>query len=313
MNKRKNINKVPKTFTVALFFALFFWLLIKLSKEYKTIISLPVEYVQVPQDKIIQNTPLGQIEIQVRASGFRLVGLSIFSKKIQLDVRKAQRKSSSNYYFVSSNHLIEIQNQISNKYVLEQVVQDTIPLSLGQLTSRMIPVKGDFDITYKLGYHLTKPIILKPDSVLVSGPKEQIDTLQNLQLQPMVLNELSESINTIVSIKEVSSMIKFTQKEVKIIGEIDRFTEGNLSVPFSIINLPKDVNVNTFPTTLNIVFQVGLNNFNKVNTSSFQVVCDYQHSIDNGLNYLIPKVIAKPDFVTSVIVNPNKVEFLIQK
>lgn len=313
MNKSKNINKVPKTFTVALFFALFFWLLIKLSKEYKTIISFPVEYVQVPQDKIIQDAPLQQIEIQVRASGFRLVGLSIFGKKIQLDVRKAQRKSSSNYYFISSNHLIEIQNQISNKYVLEQVLQDTIPLSLGQLTSRMIPVKGDFDITYKLGYHLTKPIELKPDSVLVSGPKEQIDTLQNLQLQPMVLNELSESINTIVSIKEVSSMIKFTQKEVKIIGEIDRFTEGNLNVPFSIINLPKDVNVNTFPTTLNIVFQVGLNNFNKVNASSFQVICDYQHSIDNGLNYLIPKVIAKPDFVTSVIVNPNKVEFLIQK
>jgi hypothetical protein len=242
-----------------------------------------------------------------------LVGLSIFSKKIQLDVRKTQRKSSSNYYFVSSNHLIEIQNQISNKYVLEQVVQDTIPLSLGQLTSKMIPVKGDFDITYKLGYHLTKPIELKPDSVLVSGPKEQIDTLQNLQLQPLVLNELSESINTTLSIQEISPVIKFTQKEVKIIGEIDRFTEGNLSVPFSIINLPKDVNVNTFPTTLTIVFQVGLNNFNKVNASSFQVICDYQHSIDNGLNYLIPKVIAKPDFVTSVIVNPNKVEFLIQK
>ena len=313
MNKRKNINKVPKTFTVALLFALFFWLLIKLSKEYKTVISFPVEYVQVPQDKIIQDTPINQIEIQVRASGFRLVGLSLFSKTIQLDVRKAQRKSSSNYYFVSSNHLIEIQNQISNKYLLEQVVQDTIPLSLGQLTSKMIPVKGDFDITYKLGYHLTKPIEFKPDSVLVSGPKEQIDTLQNLQLQSLVLNEVSESINTTLLIQEVSSIIKFTQKEVKVNGDIDRFTEGNLNVPFTIINLPKNVNVNTFPTTLNIVYQVGLNNFNKVNATSFQVICDYQHSIDNGLNYLIPKVIAKPDFVTSVIINPNKVEFLIQK
>lgn len=313
MQKTKNYNKIPKTFTIALLFALFFWFLIKLSKEYKTIISFPVEYVNVPQDKLIQETPLKEIEIQVKASGFRLFGLSLVNKTLTLDARKLQRKSLTDYYFVSNNHLIDIQNQLSNKYVLDQIVQDTIRLNLGQLISKKIPVIGDFDLSYKLGYHLTKSIEITPDSILVSGPKEQVDTLQYLMLQPLVLKDVSESIDTKISVKEVASTIKFTQKEVLVKGEIDRFTEGNFSVNFEIINLPKDINVNTFPTTVNVVYQVGLNNFNKINTTSFIIVCDYQHSIDNGLNYLIPKVISKPEMITSVKIVPNKIEFLIQK
>lgn len=313
MQKAKNYNKIPKTFTIALLFALFFWFLIKLSKEYKTIISFPVEYVNIPQDKLIQEAPLKEIEIQVKASGFRLFGLSLVNKTLTLDARKLQRKSLTDYYFVSSNHLIDIQNQLSSKYVLDQIVQDTIRLNIGQLTSKKIPVIGDFDLSYKLGYHLTKSIEITPDSILISGPKEQVDTLQYLMLQPLVLKDVSESIDTKLSVKEVASTIKFTQKEVTVKGEIDRFTEGNFNVNFEIINLPKNTNVNTFPTTVNVVYQVGLNNFNKINASSFTIVCDYQHSIDNGLNYLIPKVISKPETITSVKVIPNKIEFLIQK
>ncbi len=313
MYKKKDQHKIPKAFTVALSFAILFWLLIKLSKEYKTVISFPVEYVNLPQDKLIQKEPLKNIDIQIKASGFRLVNLKLFTKKIELDVSKTQRKSTTDYYFLLQNQLLEIQNQISKNYSIDYLVQDTIFLNVGTLTSKKVPVVGDFDLSYKLGYHLTKPIKITPDSIIVSGPQEQIDTLQNMYLQKLKIDDVSESISTTLKIKEASSAINFSVKEAAISGEIDRFTEGSLEVPFEIINMPDSISVNTFPTSLKVVFQSGLNNFNKVNTSSFKIICDFQQSINNKLNYLIPKVVLKPSYVTSVKIQPDKVEFLIQK
>ena len=313
MIKRKNQNKIPKAFSVALLFAVLFWLLIKMSKEYIAVISFPVEYVNIPQNKLIQKEPLQQIDIQIKASGFRLFGLSIMQTKIELDARRLQRKSDSDYYFLLQNQKIDIQNQITSKYVVDQIVQDTVYLNLGTLTSKKVPVSGNFDLSYKLGYHLIGAINMSPDSIMVSGPKEQIDTLQNIQLEKFVKENISDKIEANLKIKEFASNIKFSIKDVHIFGEVDRFTEGKFDLPFEMINMPDSVSVNTFPTTIKVVFQVGLTNFNKVNSNSFKIVCDYQQSINNNLNYLIPRVIIKPDFVTSVKLTPTKVEFLIQR
>jgi hypothetical protein len=310
---RKNKNKIPKAFLVALLFAMLFWLLTKLSKEYSTAISFPVEYVYIPQDKLIQKEPLKQVDIQIKASGFRLIGLGFSTKIIKLDAKKLLRKSASEYYFLLQNQKIDFQHQITKTYAIDHILQDTLYLSLGTLTSKKIPLVGDFELSYKLGYHLTKPIKITPDSILVSGSKQQVDALHKIELQRFVKKNISEKIKTTLRLKEVSNTIKFTVKEAVISGEVDRFTEGSLEIPFEIINLPDSISVNTFPTTVKVIFQVGLTNFNSVNSSFFKVVCDYQQSLANNLNYLIPKVTIKPSFITSVRLNSEKIEFLIQK
>ena len=75
MQKGKNQRTIPKSFFVALIIALFFWLLTKLSKEYQAVITFPVEYVNIPQDKLIQSTPLKEIDIQVRVLDFAFLEL----------------------------------------------------------------------------------------------------------------------------------------------------------------------------------------------------------------------------------------------
>jgi hypothetical protein len=313
MQKGKNQHKIPKSFFVALAVALFFWLLTKLSKEYQAVIAFPVEYVNIPQDKLIQSTPLDKIDIQGNASGFKLFGIHLFKKKIRLDVQKSRRKLNSKYYILLENQKIDIQNQVSNNFIINGIAQDTIYLDLGQLTSKKVPLKGSFDFSYTSGYHLTKPIQITPDSILVSGPKSQIDTLQNFHLQKLTLKNISKSIAQTIKINAISKRLKFSIKEATVLADVDRFTEGKLELPFEIINLPENALVTTFPKTVQIFYQVGLTNFSKVNATSFRIVCDYNNSISNNLNYLIPRVVVKPDFVTSVKVNPNKIEYLIQK
>jgi hypothetical protein len=69
----------------------------------------------------------------------------------------------------------------------------------------------------------------------------------------------------------------------------------------------------TLTKTVEVVFIVGLSDFNKMNINSFRVECDFETSEKNNLGYLLPKIVMKPDLVKSIRVLPNKIDFLIQK
>ncbi|MDG2193858.1 MAG: hypothetical protein P8K77_03190 [Polaribacter sp.] len=308
-------NKIPKAFFVALVFALLFWSLIKLSKDYKVVVSVPVSYVNLPQDKLIQKAPLANIEVQVQGTGFRLIGLGFANNAIDLDAKNLQKKEGSEYFFLIQNQKASIQSQLSESYEIKAIFQDTLFLDLGLLISKKVPVIANLDLEYKLGFHLLDKLVLAPDSILVFGPEGQVNDLESLELEARELKDVSENIKEEIAIKKPISLdkIKYTNEKVMVIGTVDRFTEGTIELPFEIVNLPEGISVNTFPKTVRVVYQVGLSNFNKIDKNSFKISCDYSHSELNNVTYLVPKISNKPNFVTSVKLIPNKVEFLIQK
>jgi len=315
MNRKVKEHKIPKAFLIAVVFAVIFWSLIKLSKEYRTVISFPIGYVNLPQDKLIQKHPLKAINIQVRGTGFWLIKQRIRKSKIDLDTRNLQKKENSEYFFLIHNQRASIQNQLSDNYTVEAILQDSVFLNLGLLISKKIPVVANFNLEYKLGYHLLEKLKFSPDSVLVFGPEAQINKLKKIELEKLILKNISKNISKNVAIKKsvLFDKIKYTSEKVLVSGDVDRFTEGTLELPFEIINLPDSISVSTFPKKIRAVYQVGLSNFNKINENSFKITCDYLESKLNNLTYLIPKFSSKPDFVTSVKLIPSKVEFLIQK
>lgn len=312
--KKVSTQKIPKTFLVALGFALLFWTLIKLSKEYETVVSFPVSYVNIPQDKLIEEGPLQQIEISLKASGFKLFLLGFNTKTLELNLRNIKNKSGANYYFLTSKEEPTIRKQLSDSYVIDYFLQDTIHLKISQLTSKKVAVIGDFDLKYKLGYQLINPLQIEPDSIVISGPSLQVDSVKSLKLEKLSLNDIANSIDKKIRVNTsaIPSSIKFSVKEVKVQGNVGQFTEGTMILPFEIINKPDAISVNTFPKTVEVKYLVEITRFKEVTKESFMVVCDYQHAITNGFRYMIPKVIVKPDFVSSLKVTPSQIDFLIQ-
>lgn len=315
MNAKKvNVQKIPKTFLVALGFALLFWTLIKLSKEYKTIVSFPIEYVNLAQDKLIQETPLNEINISLKASGFKLFLLGFKDRTISLNLRNIKNKGGSNYYFLISSQKPSIENQLSASYEIDYILQDTIFLNIGQLTSKKVPVIGDFDLKYKLGYQLINPLKLEPDSVLISGPSLQVDSVKGLKLEQLKLDNIAGSIEKKLAIqtKTIPTEIKFAVKEIQVKGKVGQFTEGTMVIPFEIVNKPEAITINTFPKTIEIKYLVEISRFKEVTKESFKVFCDFQYATANGFRYMIPKIVVKPDFVSSLKISPSKIDFLIQ-
>lgn len=291
------------------------WLLINLSKEYTSTLRYEVIYDKLAQDKILQEDPISEIDVSVKATGFKLLSANFSTRKLRFLVDKLSKKTSSDYYFLPRNQRINIIEQLPSGVKLEQVLLDTIHLKLGSLSSKKVPIKTNIDIQYEIGYNLVKDIKITPDSVLVSGPELQLQNINELKLAPLKLENVSSDIEKKLNIviPEEANKIKISNTNAKIFIEVDKFTEGELEIPVIVKNISQKTDLNIYPKTIKVIFKIGLKDFNKVTADNFEIICDYKQAQEEGLSYLTPKLVSKPDFVSAVRIVPQKIDFLIRK
>tara|TARA_B110000908_G_scaffold29343_1_gene34613 strand:+ start:482 stop:1420 length:939 start_codon:yes stop_codon:yes gene_type:complete len=307
-------KKISNTFLSFLLATIFIWLLITLSKEYTTAISFPIKYTKIAQNKLLQATPVKALEILVKTTGFSIFRTRFNTKEITINANALLKKTGTKYYLLVKNQKQRIQKQLPSGVALEQILKDTLFLDLGRLVTRKLPLIPKIKISYHVGYDLSEEITVTPDSILVSGPENYMSALKGLALLPIVLEDVMANFTKKVAIKmpEGIKNLKLDTKEITVSGKVEKFTEGTLEVPYTVINIPKDITINTLTKKIQITFIVGLSRFNKINENSFQIECDYSISESNNLGYLIPKLVHKPSEIKSYKIIPNEIDFLIQ-
>ena len=291
------------------------WMLITLSKEYNATLRFPIKYSDFPQDKLLQKEPLTEIDVIVKSSGFNILKSRLSDKNLVFNAKSLNKKSSSQYYFLTRNQFKSVQKQLPSGVQLQEISLDTIFLDLGSLISKKVPLNPNLEINYHIGYDILESVSMEPDSILISGPKGQIENIKIINLELLKLEDVKSdfSENVKIILPENTGNIKLNSKFTKISGEVEKFTEGTFKISFKVLNLPKDINLTTLNKTIEVVFVVALSNFDKVNKDFFEVVCDYNIAKENNLNYLIPKVTVISRLIKSFKVIPNKIDFLIQK
>ncbi|MGG8495549.1 CdaR family protein [Tenacibaculum sp. TC6] len=303
---------IPKVFIGFLIASLLFWFLMNLSKEYTTEINFSIAYQNLEQDKLIQNSPQKDLNLLIKGNGFKLLGANFTRNPILLDLKKLQKKSDTEYYLLTKNHIAEIQKQLKSGLTLANIPQDSIFFTISKLSSKKVPIRPNTNIAFKKGFDIASPIDLKPDSIVISGAQQDLKGIDFISTEKIELTNLSENFSQQVNI-ELPEKVKVRQFSTMLSLNVDKFTEGETEVPIIVKNIPKGDNVNVFPKVVTITYKVGLKNFNKVTSSSFEVVCDYNESEKNNLPYLVPELKVKTNLVSSVRIVPNKIDFLIHK
>jgi len=313
--KQKKIIK-NKNIRMFLFFVLLsfvFWLLINLSKVYISNANVFVTYYNLPKSKIMRQEPKKHIKFELKAGGFKFLTYQLDNPTIKFDLSHLHHLKKNLYYYLPNKHLRELQLQFSSDVELLSVATDTIFIELASLATKKVKVIPNLNIEYKKGYNLAEPVIVKPDSVKIVGPKSMLDTIDNVKTLQLNLKGISSNIYKKLLLNNFGNKLKFNKTEVNVNIKVSKFTETSISVNFKVINIPKGYKISTIPKEVSLKYQVSLNNFNKVSASMFEVVCDFSKSIKDSLNFLIPEIVSKPDFVNSVQISPDRIEYLLIK
>ena len=306
-------NKKLRVFLLFLILSILFWTLIKLSKEYISEVVFDVVYTDIPKNKLLQNTPESQVSLTLKTSGFKLLRYGFNKKTLEYTLTEIEKRGGSQFYSETSSNTNFLQAQLSAETVVLNVEPDTLYFDLGVRKSKKVTVISAVDFEFKTGYNFVHPFEMSPNEVTLSGPEKVIDTINEVRTENFKFSELSASFQQSVKLVIPNDAVELSESEITISGEVDKITDGSFTIPFEVINLPRNYLISTYPKEVKVIYQVALKDYNKIPENSFRVQCDYKHTEDNNLDYLIPRIVEKPEIIFDVKVVPNKIEFLIKK
>lgn len=300
-----------KAFFFFFFFALMIWLLIQFSKTYTKEISVPIQFIETPKDKIVEKTK-SSIQLRVTENGFVLAWLSLRSPSITSSLEELPVGGNIITYHTDDKEA-EILSKIRIDYDNVHFITKKIKIPFIQKETKVVSVIPDIEVSYAPGYNSDEQFVIEPDSIEISGSKKVLDSIKSIYTQKVILKNISSNTKGMVGIDTTPyPKVTYYQQEVEYLVKTKKFTEGRLNIPIEILNAPKDASVSIFPKEVIVIYRVSLDGFEMISKNDFVVVCDFSDLSENQ-NFLIPKIKKKPSSVNAIRLNINKVQFVLKK
>ncbi len=297
-------------FVMFLFLAFIISMVAKLSNQLSQTLQIKLIPTKLSTKEIlIEKTP-NFVYVTIKTQGFNMLKYAFNDLAIEIDVTKLE-KDSSFYYWRTNPKELKLLNYFDSDVVVEAITPNMVSFLYDVQSLKKIPVVVRVTPEFALGYDLLNGLKSKPDSVTVVGPKVLLDSISNVFTSNLLLTDVKKDIDQTVAL-EIIPNLNFLSKFVQVKGEVDKFTEGKLNVPVSVINLPDAVSLSIFPKEVPLVFYTNLSSYNSINATDFVVVCDYNR-LDNSTNLLTPILESYPPTIKNASLLINKLEYVIKK
>lgn len=309
--------KSRKLNVFGLFFLLSFcfWALTKLSKNYSETIYFELIYKNVPEQHHIDLDSTKKVKVTVNAYGFNLLKYSFYKPTLEIDFETDVVLKNKTYVWNAQENAPKIVSRFRNSVDVITIQPDTLRFPYQSLAVKKVPVRTDVSIEFASGYDMSSKIKVIPDSIKIIGSKKRISKIEYVTIEKIELKNINSNIEKSLNIEmdEGLKSLKLSNKYVTIKGHVEKFTEGTFNVPVTIINLPSGTNINYFPKTIPVAYNVSLNNYNSVKPTDFRIECDYRNIDNTGKTFLIPQLIKVPEIVKSARLKQKKVEFILMQ
>jgi len=187
---------------------------------------------------------------------------------------------------------------------------DSLVFNFSKIISRKIKVKPNLKLTFENQYSLIHTPSTLPDSILVSGPKNIIDTLKYIKTEFQDYSKLSHSVEKMVSLQPVPGLIQ-ALTEVYLTIPVEQNTEVTFDVPIRIVNKPSEIVLKTFPGNVKVSCRIGLSKYKNLDYSAFHAFINYDKVSFKDAR--LPVSLEGPaNIVLSVNYTPREVEYILE-
>lgn len=314
MKQQKQNNKSKHSFFksdrailfVCIGIALIFWVLIKLSQNYRTKQEFALQY-NLPEGKTFTENPPMSIIATLDGQGWDLMS-NYFNgdeRKLLLNLNNSSQQT------YNSNQLISKLTPNNKDIVISGINLDLLMLDVEQEISKKVPVTLNAEFEFNSQYQLKQAVQLLPDSVVIKGPASIVDPIQNWQTESWSLKNInSDQEKRLQLVKPESILTRISPAQVKAKLLTEQLTEKSLFVPIFVKNAPDSLKI--FPENIKLSCIVGLGRYNDITPNSFTLEVDLNGIALNAANNTLPILLTRqPDFVKGVTMSYQSVEFFI--
>ena len=287
-----------------------FWTSTKLSNTYIVEESFSIIWTNIPNG-IIPSSENQQMNVSISASGIEILIYRLINKSINISLSQAD--------FSGEKGLIDLRGQ--DFFIKKQFFENTklnilnplfLEFKFSRLEEKVFTVVPQIEINLRAGYLIDSSLKVTPDSILVRGPKSILDTLNSIQSESIIADDLYENFRKKVSLRSIPE-IQLSESKVTVEVAVSRYTEKEFLLNVEVINLPLGTRVKLFPPKAKVRVTLPLSVLRTIKTSDFNLVVDYNNIFKDAEKKLDLIMIRRPSSVKKVILEPKKVNYLIRK
>ena len=314
-----NIDRDVFIFVFFLLLSFIFWYLNSLGKETEYNIKYPVKYINFPQERVLAQELPPTLDLNMKGPGYSVLKLRLSGNRapVMLDIssisyRRVPGSSSLDYYIVTSGLIPKLKNQLRADCTITSVNPDTLFMYFDKIVTKQVGVIPRIEVIPEKQYLIKGNIMVNPDTVTITGPKQILDTIRNVSTKYKKLKGLDETVTLsmpLVTYKEYS----VSEKRVMVTVPVEQFTEAEFRVRVTILNNPDSVNIKIFPDAVTVKCLVAVSDYKKIGELPFEVFLDVGKANLNSSEKLPLSFRNIPPFISSLRVAPSEVDFLIEK
>ncbi|WP_430810112.1 MULTISPECIES: YbbR-like domain-containing protein [unclassified Carboxylicivirga] len=305
-------------FLVFLLLSACFWVLNALRKDdYTTEVSYPVRFVNVGEDEIVKGSLKRDLHLRIRGGGFKILPYHLRQQftATAIDISALSRVNVDGVdgaYLNSIDYFKLIEGKLAVGVELEAIMPDTLFIPLIAKERKKLPVKVVADYSFERQCQLSGSIKVSPDSVMVAGAGDVLDTLSYIPTRPLFFENLSDTIVRNVQL-DVNPSLELSKRRVVVTLPVEPYTEARINVPIKSLNLPDSVDLKTFPPAIEVSYHIGLTR-PLFQVNDFAATIDFASiRFDDLPRRLKVRVQRAPEDIQNMSFRPVFVEYLLEK
>ncbi len=309
------LSDKSREFLVFLFFVFVsfcFWLLQTMNDKYQAVFKIPLRLKDVPKEVVMTSEIPDEIKVKVEDRGTVLLNYMLGRTFFPLVFSFNDYKEDGGHVYVPMADVVKkITSQLNNTTRLVAVRPDTVGFIYSWGEAKKIPVAVNGKILPERQYYVSE-MRLSPDSVTVYAPKDLLEALPVAYTSSFSLESVSDTVKRHLPLQQVRG-VKFVPPAVDLTVCTDMYSEKTLEIPVVGLNFPPGKVLRTFPSKVQVTFQVGLKNFRKVTADDFFICVSYEELLKNNSDKIELTVKKSSELATHVRMTPTSVDYLIEQ
>ena len=312
-NKVATFLKSRDVVTFLFFFLLAFvmWYMYSIGTQREISRKIPIKYVGIPED-IQLDKPLpeklgfvikdeGKIIWSYKKNLFDTLVVDLsetFEQNKTLELKFEEQFQKILAHLSPTTKIVELApNYFTTPYI--RLYSKSVPVVLSNAV-KMAPQHVMFDT-----------ISIQPKRITILGTAEAIDTISYLYIEP-ILGEFDKTKTIVANIIKPNG-VELNHPTVNVTIPAEMCTEKEVIVPITLENVPKGINVKTFPAEVKIRFSVSLSHYNSVTEETFKVIFNYDDlNLQNNPTTNALQLDYTSGYIFNIRLNPSEVEYVIE-
>ncbi len=232
------------------------WLIHNLSQRYSGAVTVSVLAKSSLKGRAVNASEAVTINARCNATGFRLLGIRHSNRDVPVTINPEDFSydPSDDKFTVTAANLAKYASNIFGEGVsLETFLNQSYSFSFPKENFRTVPVKPVVNASFKPQYMPTGPMRIQPDSVVVYGTQDQLESIDDVVTRPITINDAGKNVSGVSRIVPVSG-VRISDTEVTWSLDVVRYVEQRSEVHIAVRGAPAGVKLSVFPSKAEAVF-----------------------------------------------------------